>query len=93
MKARRINFDGRTKTKSYGLNLDGPNKIGLDFDNTNVYISLNGHHACICDYDIFLDKISDYIYNSINNDIYEFSLSSGEFGLNFKDVWKFLKWE
>lgn len=90
MKAKCINFNGKTKKANYGLYINDINKIKLDFDFDNVYISLNNKLACACDYDNFLNNISDFIYNAIQKDIFIFNLCDVEFMQHFKNV--SLKW-
>jgi hypothetical protein len=91
MKAKCINFNGKTKSTNYGLYINDTNKIRLDFDfDYKVYISLNDKLACFCDYDNFLNNISDFIYNAIQKDIFNFNFSDVEFTQHFKNV--SLKW-
>ena len=89
MKAKCINFKKGQKTKEpkYFLYMDGLNKINLDIeDDYIVELILNNKLAAKISYDNFMDNVSDFIYDAIQNDIFEFNFTDIEFYKHFKNV-------
>lgn len=88
MKARCINFKKGQKTKEtkYFIKMDGLNKIGLYIDDDFIYLDLNDKQAAKIDYDDFMNNISNFIYEAIQKDIFEFYFTDIEFYRHFQNV-------
>lgn len=88
MKAKCINFKKGQKTKEpkYFIYMDGLNKISLDIDDDFVYLALNDKQAAKIDYNNFMNNISDFIYEAIQKDIFEFNFTDIDFYKHFKNV-------
>ena len=70
----------KKKAKKNEIYLNGTNNIKLDFDedNAKVYISIDNEDVYTVDIDRFMNNVSDFIYDSINNDIFEFNVNWDE---------------
>ena len=87
MKAKCINFKkGQKKDPKYFIKMDGLNKIGLDIDDDFIYLDLNNKQAAKLDYDDFMNNISNFIYEAIQKDVFEFYFTDVEFYRHFQDV-------
>ena len=67
----------KKKDKKNEVYLNGTNHIKLEFDENNakVYISIDDTEEYSVDIDRFMNNVSDFIYDSINNDVFEFDVN------------------